>query len=251
MRPGRADVVAVLDFLADVDDVADGEAYPAELLAALRALIPCDSAQYEAVDVDARRFLDDQPSEFDALYWAVGPCPITEYRTRTGDLSAVRMSDVIGKARYHELPFYREYYLPVAFEHVLDLGLSHERTNLRSLILIRERDVADFSDRDRAVLELLRPHLRAREARSELRRRARETSADAMAPDQADGEASLTIREREILHLAAAGRTNAEIARELWISPATVKKHLENVYAKLGVGSRAAAASRAQTGSGR
>jgi DNA-binding CsgD family transcriptional regulator len=51
----------------------------------------------------------------------------------------------------------------------------------------------------------------------------------------------LTAREAEILELVAAGLTNATIAERLWISPATVKKHLENVYAKLGVANRAAA----------
>jgi DNA-binding CsgD family transcriptional regulator len=250
MRLGRADIESILDFLARIEDVDAGEPYTAELLAALRALIPCDSAQYEAADVDARRFLDDHPGEFDDLYWAVGPCPITEYRTRTGDLTAVRMSDVIGKARYHELPFYREYYLPVAFDHVLDLGLSAERTNLRSLLLVRERDVADFSERDRAVLELLRPHLRAREARAELHRRARATG-DASAIDgQGEAVAPLTAREREILNLVGLGRTNAQIAAELWITPATVKKHLENVYDKLGVAGRAAAATSARAQSG-
>jgi DNA-binding CsgD family transcriptional regulator len=54
----------------------------------------------------------------------------------------------------------------------------------------------------------------------------------------------LTTREREVVALAAEGRTNAEIARELWVSPSTVKKHLENVYVKLGVSGRTAAASR-------
>jgi DNA-binding NarL/FixJ family response regulator len=34
---------------------------------------------------------------------------------------------------------------------------------------------------------------------------------------------------------AAEGGTNAEIAERLWVSPVTVRKHLENVYAKLGV----------------
>lgn len=51
----------------------------------------------------------------------------------------------------------------------------------------------------------------------------------------------LTPREREILDLVAEGRTNAEIAERLWVSPVTVRKHLENVYAKLGVHTRTAA----------
>jgi DNA-binding CsgD family transcriptional regulator len=52
----------------------------------------------------------------------------------------------------------------------------------------------------------------------------------------------LTRREREILDLVAEGRTNAEIAEVLWVSPGTVRRHLENVFAKLGVHTRTAAA---------
>lgn len=52
----------------------------------------------------------------------------------------------------------------------------------------------------------------------------------------------LTPRELQILDLVAEGRTNAEIAEALWVSPLTVRRHLENVYAKLGVHTRTAAA---------
>jgi DNA-binding CsgD family transcriptional regulator len=51
----------------------------------------------------------------------------------------------------------------------------------------------------------------------------------------------LTAREREVLRLVADGRTNREVARSLWISPLTVRRHLENTFEKLGVRSRAAA----------
>lgn len=54
-------------------------------------------------------------------------------------------------------------------------------------------------------------------------------------------EARLTQREKEVLSWVARGKTNAEIARLLWVSPGTVRKHLENVYAKLGVSTRTAA----------
>jgi DNA-binding CsgD family transcriptional regulator len=51
----------------------------------------------------------------------------------------------------------------------------------------------------------------------------------------------LTPREREILDRAARGQANAEIALDLGIATATVAKHLEHVYDKLGVASRTAA----------
>ncbi|MFN8662185.1 MAG: LuxR C-terminal-related transcriptional regulator [Thermomicrobiales bacterium] len=49
----------------------------------------------------------------------------------------------------------------------------------------------------------------------------------------------LTPREVEILRLIAAGRVNREVADELFISPATVARHIANIYLKLDVDSRA------------
>jgi non-specific serine/threonine protein kinase len=58
----------------------------------------------------------------------------------------------------------------------------------------------------------------------------------------------LTPRELEVLRLLAAGRSDREIAGELFISHRTVHRHVANVYAKLGVDSRAAAARAARAG---
>jgi len=55
----------------------------------------------------------------------------------------------------------------------------------------------------------------------------------------------LSGRQAEILGLVAGGRTNADIVAILCISPRTVQKHLEHVYDRLGVRSRAAAAAAA------
>ena len=53
--------------------------------------------------------------------------------------------------------------------------------------------------------------------------------------------AGLTAREAEVLRLVAAGKTNRDIAVELVISEHTVARHLQNMFAKLGVSSRSAA----------
>ena len=55
----------------------------------------------------------------------------------------------------------------------------------------------------------------------------------------------LTTREREILSLVARGCSTPEIATELVVSPATVKTHLQSLYAKLDVSDRAAAVAEA------
>jgi ATP/maltotriose-dependent transcriptional regulator MalT len=59
-------------------------------------------------------------------------------------------------------------------------------------------------------------------------------------------EAVLSNREREVLQLAAEGFHNDEIGRRLFISPKTVKTHLQNTYAKLDVKSRTEAAMKAR-----
>ncbi len=61
-----------------------------------------------------------------------------------------------------------------------------------------------------------------------------------VASDQAEGAkaAGLTERETSILEALAKGKSNDEIAKELWVTQQTVKFHLTNIYRKLGVKNR-------------
>jgi LuxR family maltose regulon positive regulatory protein len=56
----------------------------------------------------------------------------------------------------------------------------------------------------------------------------------------------LSQRELELLHLVADGRSNQEIAQELFLAVGTVKKHLNNIFGKLEVSSRTLAVARAR-----
>ena len=57
---------------------------------------------------------------------------------------------------------------------------------------------------------------------------------------------ALSAREREVLRLIASGASNRDVARELVVSLGTVKKHLNNIFAKLDAHSRTQAVARAR-----
>jgi len=65
---------------------------------------------------------------------------------------------------------------------------------------------------------------------------------DADAPAEFSSELGLTTREGEVLSWLSKGKTNRDIAQILGLSPRTVDKHLEQIYSKLGVENRTAAA---------
>jgi DNA-binding CsgD family transcriptional regulator len=76
-------------------------------------------------------------------------------------------------------------------------------------------------------------------------RRASQREADAL-PSEGDGSGptrgyphGLTAREEEVLRHLAGGKTNGEIAEELFVSVRTVERHVANIYAKIGTRGRA------------
>jgi DNA-binding NarL/FixJ family response regulator len=72
--------------------------------------------------------------------------------------------------------------------------------------------------------------------------RAPETQASRGCPDSPSPDAGdLTPREAEVLRLIAAGQSNREIARALFVSEATVKTHVNRIFAKTGSRDRAQA----------
>ena len=87
----------------------------------------------------------------------------------------------------------------------------------------------DFSERDKLVLDTLQPHLVQLWRNAAARQR------------ESRSLAALTPREREILLWVARGKSNREIAAVLYLAPGTIRKHLDNVYDKLGVNNRAGA----------
>jgi DNA-binding CsgD family transcriptional regulator len=108
----------------------------------------------------------------------------------------------------------------------------HGRPELPAPGVEFDRAGPDFNERDRAVLDLLLPHLKQFRRSAMIRRR----------PHPPPGRESVVRpREREILEHIAQGRTNAQVASLLLISPDTVRKHLENAYTKLGVHNRTGA----------
>jgi DNA-binding CsgD family transcriptional regulator len=236
----------------DRPDLPDRDGLPPSLLADLRGQIRCDAISFVGFDGgrQTRWFEQRLPPADPAsgwedrtrVYWQQYPaCLFCSYPGRTGDLRSVtKISDFYSARQWHSTAMYTDIERPAGIDHVLMLCLPEPppRTAAgagRHLRLYFNRGPGpDFSERDRAVLTLLRPHLYQAYRDAEQRRHP---------------VPRLTSRQNELLGLLAAGRTNTQIARDLGISEATVRTHLENIYERLGVSSRTAAVTRAFPGS--
>lgn len=155
----------VLEAIHRVRDVLDPDDFGPTTLRALAAVVPADALSFNEVDPAAGRLQYlVEPADFpspagsaEALAELAGEHPLIRHTAETGDGSARRISDVWTTEQWHESRIYREVYGPMGVEHQLSIALPMPQPIVVGIAL--SRATVDFSDRDRTVLELLRPHL--------------------------------------------------------------------------------------------
>jgi DNA-binding CsgD family transcriptional regulator len=337
-----SDLRALLDFTLEARSFSDLDSYRIGVLPGRLRLVPADVAGYNEVDRKrgttvmvshpADAFFDGVEERFAGV---VHQHPVVA-RAQAGDRATYKISDFLSERAYHRLELYQDLYREIDAEDQIAFALPGEHI----IGLALNRPSRSFSERDRELLELLRPHLAQAYAQTSDREQAAallavlgttleavsaaaivvdgrgrigyatelarrwlaehfgttgtvlppaisdwlETveaggASEPLAIDHDEGRLvirhlappddrpetllvlerqrpsvptleslrrlGLTARQAEVLRLVTAGETDERIASELFISRLTVRKHLENIYAKLGVNSRTAAAARA------
>jgi DNA-binding CsgD family transcriptional regulator len=333
------DVRGALDFVRTAGAVSGPDPFPVELLAYLRRVIPSQALSWHEWSVDGGNYRQtisaSVPAQTADVWHAYsefrhqdplpGGCDEARRPPRGAVGRTVKLSDLVSDRAFRRLELYQHVCRPLEIDHVMKLFLPVRDGVARCFVF--DRTGRDFSERDRAVVDLLRPHFVQLEDAARLRRLAA-TLARGAGPagarvvlnranrielatarartlldrydlqprgarlpldvetwlarpaggggalrfarggrslvvecveseqrvlalrEEAAGTELITEREREVLALVAEGHSNGEIAAALWIAPGTVRKHLDNVYAKLGVSTRTAAASRLRDGAG-
>jgi DNA-binding CsgD family transcriptional regulator len=248
VRASDRDLRALAEIVSeDRPDLPEREGLPPSLLADLMGQIRCDALSLDGWDTGRQAvwFSQEIPSgdaaigyeAMDLVFWEnYWDCLHYSYPARTGDLrSIVKSSDFYSARQWHSTAMYTDLARPLGLEHslmaCLPRALPRTADSIRYVGLALCRGPGpDFSERDRAVLTLLVPHLD--QAYRDTQRRRHPVP-------------RLTPRQTGLLRLVAAGHTNTQIARRLGITAGTVRTHLENIYERLGVSSRTAAVTRA------
>jgi DNA-binding CsgD family transcriptional regulator len=201
---------------------------------ALLGAIPAESAALNEFDIAGQRYVADvqladagyseEPfRQFWDHFWNSLTCCYTEAIPRLR-ADVMGTGDFYTDRQWHSTAMYTEVLHPAGIEKELLIPLPAPPGISRRLVFFRGPG-RPFTDDERGAAVLLQPHI----SRA-LRRDARLSAARL-----------LTDRQAGILQLVAAGYDNAAIARRLGLTRGTVRKHLENIYGRLGVSSRTAA----------
>jgi DNA-binding CsgD family transcriptional regulator len=322
------DAERLLRFVADAETIGGDQPFTEDLLVELGRIVEADWVTYCELDRVRKRMLMhvertgdsfEGSADDERVFWelVIEEHPVCLQHQR-GVIDALKISDFMTLAELRRSRLYNEWFRSGGIQHELNVPIPSPLWHTKTFLFDRAGR-RDFTERDRLVLDLLRPQLArlwssARTRRllrvtlaelgqaseserrgvvfistagdvefasppagrllrdffganggtrlpAELaqwlesgteplvrRRGAREVtvvrSGETLLLRERDVGPDLTAREREVLAWVARGKTNTEIAQLLWLAPSTVRKHLENVYAKFGVNTRTAAVAR-------
>ncbi len=149
----------------------------------------------------------------------------------------IRESDLTPEDELIQKSFYQNCYAPFGLHYSAQLYLVHKEVFLGVVTLYRSKSQGNFTDEELDTLKLFGDHLGLRFYK-ELFTKASLVDHDSLRNSDMVTTYHLTNRELEVLELIFKDMNNDTIADELCISAFTLKKHIQNLYSKLGVSSR-------------
>jgi len=164
-RLARKDFRALLECLGGLYALRDLRGFPTHVVSALPKVVSSDITSFNEVNPPKRRNtlvvapadainFPDSRRIFEAH---IPEHPLIANYQRTHDGQSYRISDFLTRSQFHRLALYNEFYRRVGVEHQMAIALPAPRPLVVGIALNRRQ--ADFSERDRLCLNLLRPHV--------------------------------------------------------------------------------------------
>jgi len=151
--------------------------------------------------------------------------------------SVFRQSDIIAPGRWEKTRVYRDVWRPKGMYWGLFVSLVHKDVPLAVLGTLRDKESSDYSARDIYIMNTLKDPLE-RKYFSMLEGSGFTGGFGADRILRATASFGLTKRESEIVSLVCAGKSSDDMCQNLYITHATLSKHLSNIYAKTKVKNR-------------
>ena len=227
------------DILLEIYYAGSLETFGERCLKLIRILIPYTQGYFLVIDEDGR--LDVAHSVFENVDPVMKRKYLDTYFAKDYLMQmcnftksmAYRDTDLLTDEKRRASVIYREYFKPQKLDMGCGLIIMKEGKTRVFLNLLRKCGEPDVTGHEMEILQTFLPHF--------------EKNVFAYANHYVSGAENtiknreadlLSGREQEIVRLVRKGYSNQEIARQLLISEATVKKHLSNIFEKLGISRR-------------
>jgi DNA-binding CsgD family transcriptional regulator len=158
------DLRKLADSLGELYQVCALDAFRGHALAVLPALVGCDTCSYNEVNPGRRRVVAQTapdgfgfPGMVEAFQEHMGQHPLIRHYRATRDGRALKISDFLSLREFRKLPLYQDFYRLAGVDRQLAVTVPARPGVMIGLAVSRAG--RDFSERDRAALDFLRPHL--------------------------------------------------------------------------------------------
>jgi DNA-binding CsgD family transcriptional regulator len=193
---------ALLACVAEIYGHQDVDSFAARIMQVCRATVGADFAVYDEIHLRRQRhkWISDPPeldlsAASEAHEYLFKEHPFVLHLQRTGDVPPLRLSDFLSRRQYHSTGLYHEAYRRFGVEYQLGFTLPSP-SPAWSVGLAFSRSRPDFSDEERLIFELLRPHLFQAYCNAELMTQLRETATHATHALESARQAIVTIDAR-------------------------------------------------------